>query len=442
MRREKSHAGWQTITKSPQKKGIERFCSRFERGIYHFCSFLGKVLYSYYAYRRCMSDKNQILPNGKIDIHDTKNDYLTALESIGKDKTLSEHNKQLIFAFLKDAEIGKTIKSGQKKKIGIARRLKYISVLKAFARWVNADFEKVKLADMERVISDLENDNIKTKYGDAYSEETKVDFKKLLKKFYKWLLGANETYPDLVSWFDTSLKEKEIPALSRDEVEQLVANCSRLLNKVAIMVLFDSGARIEEFLNIRIKHLTRKEDYYLLHIEYSKTKPRTISVPLCTGLLDQWIKERQCCDPESQVFPLTYNSARMMLCRLGRKVLKKPVHPHLLRHSSATYYANIEKNYFRFCKRYGWTFGSRMAQRYIDRAGVDEEITAKAVQSDEIGKVRTENIRLKEDMNRLQAQLGQLDKINLVLDEAFRSYPEFREIITTVARRKVLENKI
>ena len=83
-----------------------------------------------------------------------------------------------------------------------------------------------------------------------------------------------------------------------------------------------------------------------------------------------------------------------------------------------------------------------MAQRYIDRAGVEEDLTAKAVQGDEIGKVRTENIRLKEDMNRLQAQLGQLDKINLVLDEAFRSYPEFREIITTVARKKVLENKI
>jgi integrase len=338
--------------------------------------------------------------------------------------------------------MGKTIKSGQKRKLGINRRLKYISVLKSFAGWIEKDFDKVSLEDMERVISALENDQIKARTGKVYSEETKVDFKRLLKKFYKWLLGNNETYPGCVSWFDTSIKEKEIPSLTREEVEKLAEHCGKFSNKVIIMVLFDSGARIEEFLNIRAKHITKKEDYYLLRIQYSKTQPRTIAVPLCTQLLDQWIKDINCIDSEAPLFPFTYDSVRMMLKRTGRKLLNKTVYPHLLRHSSATYYANIEKNYFRFCKRYGWTFGSRMAQRYIDRAGVDEEITAKAVQGDEISKVRTENIRLKEDMNRLQAQLGQLDKINLVLDEAFRNYPEFREIITNVARQKVRENKI
>jgi hypothetical protein len=115
------------------------------------------------------------------------------------------------------------------------------------------------------------------------------------------------------------------------------------------------------------------------------------------------------------------------------------VHAHLFRHSSATYYANIEKNYFRFCKRYGWTFGSNMAQRYIDRAGIEEEETAKAVQGDEISRVKTENMRMKEDMAMLREQLSQLGRINVVLDEAFRKYPEFRRVVTKVAQDKVKE---
>ena len=44
---------------------------------------------------------------------------------------------------------------------------------------------------------------------------------------------------------------------------------------------------------------------------------------------------------------------------------------YLLRHTSATYWAN-KLPYFKFCKRFGWTMTSNMPQRYIDREGTDE----------------------------------------------------------------------
>ena len=40
-----------------------------------------------------------------------------------------------------------------------------------------------------------------------------------------------------------------------------------------------------------------------------------------------------------QVFNKNYDAVRMFLTRLGMKALHKKVHPHLFRHSSATYYA-------------------------------------------------------------------------------------------------------
>lgn len=424
-----------------KKKGIEHFRTIPPRGFVCFCSFLGHKIFIVDVISLFVMSVSEDF-GGKIDVHHHVASFESAVESLRNDSSLSRRNRELILDFLRDAELGKTVRSGQKKKLGVSRRLKYIVILKTFASWAIKDFDKLNQADMERIVSALENDKVKSRSGKPYSEETKVDFKKMVKKFYKWLLGNNESYPEIVSWFDTSLKAKEIGALTRQEVEKLIERCATIEGKAAIMILFDSGARIEEFLNIRIKHLTRKDDYYMVRIEYSKTNPRTISLPLCTKLLDEWLHERGTNEPEAQLFPLSYSGVRMMLYRLGRRILNKPVYPHLLRHSSATYYANIERNYFRFCKRYGWSFGSKMAQRYIDRAGIEEEATAKAVQGDEIDKIKTENMRLKEDMRRLQAQLGQLDKINIVLDEAFRSHPEFRQIVTKVARQKVKENKI
>lgn len=353
-------------------------------------------------------DSPNILYGNRIDIHNIRNRFSVAVENLKTNKKISNRNRDFILKFLRDAELGKTIRKRQKKKIGPARLHKYIGVLKTLDSWLGKDYDKASEEDMERIILALEKDDYMSKKGKPFSDETKVDFKKMIKKFYKWLFGNDDQYPEIVAWFDTSLREKEIPALTKEEVEKLVEHSPNLLIKTAIMVLFDSGARIEEFLNIRLKHLTRKDDYYMIMIEYSKTKPRPISLPLCTKLLDELLEEQRLNDPEAQVFPLGYDAFRIMLSRLGRKALKKHVNPHLLRHSSATYYAGIENNYFRFCKRYGWTFGSKMAQRYIDRAGIQEEQTANAVKIDEISKVKSENQKIQEDLKNLKAECDEM----------------------------------
>jgi len=103
---------------------------------------------------------------------------------------------------------------------------------------------------MEDFIIGLEKDRFLRKDGRKSSEETKVDLKKAIKKFYKWLLGENEHYPEIVDWIDTSTEVKEVPALTREEIERLVNQTGSMRNKAIIMVLFDSGARIEELLNI------------------------------------------------------------------------------------------------------------------------------------------------------------------------------------------------
>lgn len=75
----------------------------------------------------------------------------------------------------------------------------------------------------------------------------------------------------------------------------------------------------------------------------------------------EYLQERvaQGIKTQEPVFAGTYDSMRMFLTRLGKRVLKRHVHPHLFRHSSATYYAaklNRQELYY----RYGWKFNSNM----------------------------------------------------------------------------------
>jgi len=131
-----------------------------------------------------------------------------------------------------------------------------------------------------------------------------------------------------------------------------------------IAVLFDTGARAEEFLNIRFEDIqlpdkTQNFVKIVLKEEYSKTKGRTISLYWKNSLnsvknfLDQRIGEG--IKSKEQVFNKTYDAMRMFLSRLGKKVLNKEIYPHLFRHSSATYYAS-KLNRQELCYRYGWSF--------------------------------------------------------------------------------------
>ena len=379
--------------------------------------------------------KNHIITEiGKIDIHNVQRSYVTALRSFENSESVLPENKKLVLKFLHDCELGKTIKKSQKKKIGQGRCLKMLNMLKTMSLWLGKPFDKVSQDEMEAMIIGLERDKLKGRKK-KYSENTKADFKKILKKFYKWLWGNNETYPEIVSWIDTSAKDIEIPALRKDEIDKMIELCPNLRDKAIIMTLFDSGARIEEMLNVRLKHLMQNEDgSYKMRIEFSKTKPRTIAIPYCTKSINEWLADyksnypEETKNPEAPLFPVTYAQVRKMLERNGMKALKKKVHPHLLRHSSATHYANVLPDPFKLNKRYGWAMASDMANGYIDRDGILEEELIDAVKVDEITKFKKENVKLMEEMIRVREDMEALKQEVAIRNEVISKVSNPRNV--------------
>jgi len=353
----------------------------------------------------------------KLDIHNSEKYYPGLIQRLKQDKSILKENKDLILEFLRDCELGKTIKKGQKKKIHTIRLLRLAYALMQLSRWFNKPFSKVTQKDMENFILKLENGKIKTKKGKSFTSESQITIKKIIRKFYKWLLGNSVNYPDLVIWIDTSGKIPEIESISRDKINKIINKTGNIKHKALLYFMFDSGARPDEALNIKVKDLIEKDNFYKVRIVYSKTKPRTISVNLATPYLKDWLKEHpEEDDPESYIFSFSYNSMVKILVRLGKKI-KIKLNPRILRHSSATYYANIIRSRAQLCYRYGWALSSAMPDRYIDRNGLLEEETSEAVKVDEISKIKEEFGKLRDSYDFLKSRFDELENMMFKSDE-------------------------
>lgn len=312
------------------------------------------------------------------DIHHEKERYEKELERI---KSLKE-NGELILEWLRQKKLK------NKSQIStLERQLRYI---RRFDSWFKKDFRKVTQKEMENVIEKLQDGKYKrADNGKAYEGRGIANAKAEMKSFFSWIIKNYNVKNLNVEFIDSSSKEEEIPALSMDvEVKKLISSAP-LQYKFIIRLLTDGGFRIEEFLNMAWSDLTLDNELgcYMARIRISKTKPRTISLPLSTQEINDFKGSFDKIDENAFIIKLTYNAIRKYMNELGKKVLKKNVFCHLLRHTSCTYYAN-KLNHYQMCKRYGWEFNSPMSARYIDRNGVMERETAKIIRSDEVGELK------------------------------------------------------
>jgi integrase len=133
------------------------------------------------------------------------------------------------------------------------RQLKYLYTLKTLSELINKDFSHCSKDDIVTLLAKINSS--------SYEDWTKRDFKVVLKRFYRWLRGQEGQmfdrgqYPKEVSWISTGKKiqNKKLPKqlLTIDDVNLLANAASNLRDKCFVLVLYDTGARIGEILNIK-----------------------------------------------------------------------------------------------------------------------------------------------------------------------------------------------
>lgn len=262
--------------------------------------------------------------------------------------------------------------------ISPGRVMKYLYTLKTISQMTDKPLRECVKEDLIGIVENIQRKD--------YTEWTKTDFKKILKIFFKWL-RQTENYPNEVKWIKTNIKNhKKLPSdlLTKEEVEKLANATDNIRDKAFVLTLFDSGARVGEFLPLKIKDIIFDE-YGCVILVRGKTEERRIrlldySKELLTWLQDHPQKEHSesfvWCEFSkiNQMLSYSYIS-RMLRSAKKKSEIVKQTNPHAFRHARASILATkLSEQTLK--KHFGWTNSSKMLDIYIsiDDKQMDEAL--------------------------------------------------------------------
>ena len=306
-----------------------------------------------------------------LDIHDYDKQFAYTERQI-RQSDISQRNKDLILHY-RDTCLLRNVSSR-------VRLIRVMGVLLLYARLLKKEFDQANRQDIETLIGQL------LRRDPPYTPETLGTYKAILKSFMTWVVQPNEyptkIPPPLVAWMTCHVKRKDKRRLDRqelltpDDVEHLLAACNNPRDKALISMLWETGCRIAEIGNLQLKHVTKTQHGYTLDVN-GKTGRRNPLIISSAPYLSQWLANHPFRDqPESPLWIhyhyatephlLKYDTIRHILFRYFKRIkLTKPFHPHIFRHSRATYVlANSIMNEQTAKAYFGWTPQSDMLATY------------------------------------------------------------------------------
>lgn len=299
----------------------------------------------------------------ELDIHNYTAKVAAAVKRVEK-AGISDRNKELILRFRDASSLDG---------LGLPRIERYLGVLLLFAEILEKDFDRAERPDIERLVRIIQER--------MYAPATKLTYKAMLKRFYKWLTGGTDEYPAEVKWIKARLSptDRRLPAdgemLTQTDVDRLIRAALHPRDRAFVSVLYESGARIGEVGSLQIRNVRFDRHSAILNLT-GKTGSRRIRVVQSTPHLLEWLRCHPAREDESAALwvnvgtkclhsPCGYQAFRNMLIRLfGRAGLKKRFNPHIFRHSRASFLANHLTEY-QMNHYFGWAQGSEMPATYV-----------------------------------------------------------------------------
>ncbi len=302
--------------------------------------------------------------------------YNRLIKKFENDETISEKNKALLRRYLDSL-----FADG----LSLPRIIKHFWEIYMLTKWLGKNWEEANRDDIEQLIAKIRRMN--------YAESTFCDFKVAIKRFFKWFKGANLGYPPEVSWIKTTLKKNryKLPEemLTEDDVKKIIDACEHPRDKALCALLWETGARIGEIGNARIKSVEFANGEGWITLQ-GKTGMRRVLLISSVPYLRQWLSiHPQRDNPEAPLFvmigtrnrgkAITYASVTRLLRKVMKKAgIKKRCNPHLWRHSRATYLAKYLTE-AQLCSVMGWVIGSKEARTYVHLSQRDVEESIKRI---------------------------------------------------------------
>jgi integrase/recombinase XerD len=171
--------------------------------------------------------------------------------------------------------------------------------------------------------------------------------------FYRFLLYHNYIEQDPSELLETPKKEHHLPdVLTLDEIDAMIAQLDMSKpeshrNRAIIEILYGSGLRVSELVNLRLSDLYRQEGFMRITGKGSKQRLVPIS-PVADQWLDYWLEDRSKLNIKTQYSDIVFLNrygrqlTRAMVFIIIKSLAKqadihKNISPHTLRHSFATH---------------------------------------------------------------------------------------------------------
>jgi integrase/recombinase XerD len=259
---------------------------------------------------------------------------------------------------------------------------------------------KLKIANEWKHISEWSKDDVteyilylkKERYSTGYVENVKS----LIKSFF--IFHDKQDYVEKlkVKVEEKKLKKNEI--LTPADVDKLIEVATDNRYKALVALLFESGGRISEILNIKVKDIEETKKGMVIMIPATKTGEEYRPCA-CTNSA-QYIRNHilyPSLKKNDFLFDISKVQVWLKLKEFGKLAgIDKPISAHRLRHAQATYMVRKGYNETIIRSKLGWKDDSAMIARYVHIDGLDvlNATYEKEGQEIVISPELTENIKL------------------------------------------------
>ncbi|MEP3209749.1 MAG: site-specific tyrosine recombinase/integron integrase [Maribacter sp.] len=207
----------------------------------------------------------------------------------------------------------------------------YVSFFEMFINFhKNKDLHAIDESDIRRFLQSL----VQKKVSNSYINQAI----NAIKFYYEVVLGMPNRFYEI----ERPRKESKLPkVISKEEVVDIIENTNNLKHRCIVQLLYGSGLRRSELLNLRIKDIDSKR--MLVRVEGSKGNKDRLTLLSKTALKDlrkYYIKY----EPELFLFEgkkgMKYSAAsvlKIVKAASEKARIRTQVTPHVLRHSFATH---------------------------------------------------------------------------------------------------------
>jgi len=207
--------------------------------------------------------------------------------------------------------------------------------VESYVSCVSVFLQKFKHKDSVKHINEQE---IKEFLYSFKEHNTQRGYHSAIKAFYKYVAKQ----PNKFRFIKYCKKKQKLPIiLSVEEVQKLIFNCSNLKHKAILCLMYSTGMRIGEVINLKIANIDSSRMIINI-IDAKGGKDRQVTLdPLLLELLRYYYKQYK---PSEYLFngqnapQYSERSIAQFLQDYANKAgLKKKVNPHLIRHCYATH---------------------------------------------------------------------------------------------------------